>query len=348
MILFINVLITEDRMNSGVRNRGFLNSPRRMDVFKYCLASYAAIPHWTKVLLFIQLELEYQERETELKDYAKQLFGKKLQYYSWRNTNQPQWQETLQKHILDDPDPLIWFTCNDDHTFIDYDLKSIEDALNLIEPTKLQSFYFSHHPEMMKAVAMQGHKRATDNLFWVTGGNIDSIQLVTKEVLRHWWFDTNYGKTVMPRSDWRYGNCRSDSLKIYVPIKECCRHFEGYPTIPIDVNLCPPLDIPEGFFENNIKIAFCLPKPDNSWTSFNPLNSNYKISNPEGTDYKLMLEDIPLFWKDKVTEIKQRTDVPKDLIIAARNRAVWSAINSRPNEPHLVIDKQIAMSVAGR
>lgn len=352
MILFINVFITNERLTHHERIRGWLRNPSRIHVYKYMLASLAVIPYWSKVIIHCKLDKEFIGQEPELKEYTTKLFGEnKVSYNTTRNEYQKDWRNSL-KEVFDDRDKLVWFLCNDDHVFMDYDLKSVESALSVLEKEddKMASFFFSHHPEALKATAHQGTMKATKYLSYYNGGNIDSIQLVTKRVLRRWFVENEDTNRFMPRPDWVTGFVKTDLTKHYVPYKECCRHFEGYPMVNIDINQCPPIDIPGGFFNNNIQIAYGHkenPDPE-KWVLFNPLIKNYRTVDPMGVDYKLVLADIPLFWKDRIKTIETAANINSKSMIAARNEAVWIAANSRPNEPHNVIDRTAVMAIAGR
>lgn len=352
MILFINVFITHDRLSHHERIRGWLRNSTRLQVYKYMLSSLATIPHWSKVIIHCKLDKDFINQENALKDFTINLFGKKkVSYYTTRNEYQNQWRKSLTE-VFDDKDKLVWFLCNDDHIFIDHDLKSIESAIDLLESKKdkMASFFFSHHPEALKAVASQKNMKASKTLAYYNGGNVDSIQLVTKKVLRRWFVENEDTNRFMPRPDWSTGFVKTDLTTHYVPYKECCRHYEGYLMVNIDINQCPPLDIPPGFFNNDIRIAYGLnenPDPE-KWLLFNPLMKNYRTIDPLGVDYKWVLDDIPLCWKGKVSEIKKASNIDEKAMLLARDIAAWTAANSRPNEPHYIIDKKAVMEVAGR
>jgi hypothetical protein len=351
MILFINVLITNERLTHHQRVRGWLKNPPRINVYKYMLASLAVIPHWSKVIIHCKLDKEFENQADSLEDYTNVLFGKKkVSYYRTRNEYQNEWRKSLTE-VFDDKDKLVWFLCNDDHIFIDSDLKSINEAINNLESQteKMASFFFSHYPEGLKAVAQQGNQK-TGVLGHYDGGNVDSIQLVTKKVLSRWFVENEDTTRFMPRPDWSTGFVKTDLTRHYVPLKECCRHFEGYPMVNIDINHCPPLDIPPGFFTDEIQIAYGHsehPDPE-KWVWFNPTVKDYRIVNPLGVDYKWVLDDVPLSWKKRVKKIETAPGVDAVKMLAARNEAAWTIANSRPNQPELVIDQNSVMAVAGR
>jgi hypothetical protein len=231
---------------------------------------------------------------------------------------------------------------------MDYDYTSITDALNILEDQKdkMASFFFSHYPEALKAVAQQNNQLASNELFYYDGGNVDSIQLVTPKVLKRWFVDNEDTNRLMPRPDWSTGFVKTDLTRHYVPIKECCRHFEGYPMVNIDVNKCPPLDIPHGFFDHKIKISYGYQQEN--FVYFNPREKNYRITDPKGADYKFVYSDIPMFWKPRMSEFMYGGESNCKEELRARNDALWELANSRPNQPEFVIDEQKVRARADR
>lgn len=103
----------------------------------------------------------------------------------------------------------------------------------------------------------------------------------------------------------RLGDLTKNINKVLIPLKEICRHFDGYQHVKpiIDNNQCPAIDIPIGFFENNIKIRYGYDDYKEGWTNINPKNECYYAYNKSGTDYKFTMDNIPLVWKGKISEV---------------------------------------------
>lgn len=347
MILFVNVFITKNFATSYDRGRWGVQD--RLDVFKYSLASMAVIP-WTKVIIHCQLDECYKHRRGELDDYINKLFPGAINYHT-RIDKHSKWKAAMEEVFAVQGDELVWFSCNDDHVFIDYDL----DVLNACERRLNEllasgnnpnvACYVSHWPEML-CHANYGMQypvlHQTPHFFEVDWVNIDSIQIVSKAVLKHWWFTHEYGDDVflirsdgnMPGKGPEYIHINLDlSLRTVIPLRELARHFDGYsrPYMPggsADINRCTPLFVPHGFFENQIRVSFCKEtKKDNS-VHVNPVLANYSTVDPLGADCKLMLEDIPLFWRDKIADIDFGPEVDRQILIAARNKAVQLVANS--------------------
>jgi hypothetical protein len=339
MILFINVLITSERLTYNHLGTNRNPQKSRLDVFKYSLASLAVIPHWTKCVFYIELTEEFAHREAELRQYIERNF-RNVEYHNRRNELQHEWQTAVTK-LMTHGDRTIWFLCNDDHVFIDYSLSTIDQAVLELEKCHYGSFMFSHWPEHLKG-AVQTHVvgKQIGELLSFEGNFPDSIQICTIDLLRHWWFDHDYEARRMPRTDWsRGGFVKSDMHPTFVPLRECCRHYDGYYHIHVNDNECPPLHIPDGFFTDDIKISSEI-KP--GYTTFDPLHENYRAHDENGVDSKLLFADIPLFWKDKISEFEHCTQA-----VEARNNAMWIIADSAKHNS-VPLDRNLVMSVAGR
>jgi hypothetical protein len=53
----------------------------------------------------------------------------------------------------------------------------------------------------------------------------------------------------------------------------------------------------------------------------NPLASDYYAFDKFGTDYKWMLEDVPLFWRGRISRTEVGKKVPAEALCRARNEA---------------------------
>ena len=67
---------------------------------------------------------------------------------------------------------------------------------------------------------------------------------------------------------------------------------------------CPAIEIPQGFFDNNIKIDYGFDERnvDITVTNLNPKINSYFAENIKGIDYKWTTEDIPDFWKSRISK----------------------------------------------
>lgn len=327
MILFLNVFITDQGF--AKYDRGLLPSSNRVDIFKYSLASLSVIK-WTKVIIYYDMDTNYQDRRDEVDSYIKSLFCDPI-IYPFRNDRQTQWKVAMQE-LFDMEDDLVWFCCNDDHIFIDYEtdlLERIEAKLaHLAKSHKYVSCFFSHWPEALfygrtpprytKVGVVEEHK----DYFITIWQNCDSIQIVNKNLLHYWWFEQDYGDAWMPRTDSRNVAVVSPDTACIIPYRELVRHFDGYSHNKIDINTCPPLFIPDGFFENDVKILYCSDTKKEGYVHVNPLKKNYSTVDREGADLKCVLEDIPLFWRSRIVEMETAKHEIREVLLKCRNDSI--------------------------
>ena len=124
MILIISSFITNKRKK---------NRYSRYDIFKYMLFSYKNIP-FSEIYLFILLDNEFIYKKEELTDYIYKNFSNlnfdKIHITLDRYYQQKKWipfiNELVIKHGVNE---LVWFTQNDDHIFIDFNLDILNEGL---------------------------------------------------------------------------------------------------------------------------------------------------------------------------------------------------------------------------
>ena len=71
--------------------------------------------------------------------------------------------------------------------------------------------------------------------------------------------------------------------------------------------------VEEKIFEGKIKIRYGYDDYKEGWININPLNHKYYADNKQGVDYKFKLEDIPLFWKDRIEKIDINQNINEEL-----------------------------------
>jgi hypothetical protein len=152
----------------------------------------------------------------------------------------------------------------------------------------------------------------------------DSLQIVSRKLLWYWWFEQDYGNTWMPRSDPPSGRIHviSPDTACIIPYRELVRHFDGYSHSGTDINVCPPLFIPVGFFDDDIKIQYGFRTKKSGFVDVNPLKKNYSTVDPNGADLKCTLDDLPLFWRSRISEVAVVENPPNQLLLKRRNEAV--------------------------
>jgi hypothetical protein len=209
---------------------------------------------------------------------------------------------------------------------------------------ELCSLQFSHWPENIRTAKKNPNYIIHNNHISFDSINFDSIQIITKELYRRWWFEGEFNHIKLGRPDFfGIGLAEIKPMpmhKVIVPFKEICRHFDGYQHVQpiINNNQCPAIDIPVGFFENDIKIRYGYDDYIEGWTNINPKNLDYYAYNTTGTDYKFTLNDLPLVWKDKTSVIDSNIKSDDNEIIQHRLKAIFDMFNTSEYFP---IDSEV-------
>jgi len=343
MILFINVFIEE---NSGSplghsNSRYNLKKYSKLDVFFYTLESYRVI-EWSKVYIYCGLDSNVNDHENVYQRIL-QIFPE-AHLHKFRNAYQKEWQKAV-KEICNNEDDLIWYAGNHDHPYLapnNNQLNLLIDALNKCNETYKGAVY-SHHPDNISWIMNSSYfnwKYESKGVCSYQVSRSDGIMIVNKALLKNWWFDYHYGNSFMPRADWSEKSCSSAMAKIFLPVKLLCHHFDGYTfgSYEYDVRDAPPLEIPEGFWDNNIVIDYCSDKRVQGHTLVNP-SLQSKVRDVCGADLRCMLEDLPMFWKDRISKINYFK--PSFNVKKARNRALYECAVARRLENNKMLQKGI-------
>jgi hypothetical protein len=356
-------------------DRGNLDRPNKLDILKYSLASYAIAYPWKRVILNLQLDGVYntEENRIELKQFVEEEFKNFDLYFSdIRNKHQEDYFKTYEL-INDD---VIFYQCNHDHIFIDNSTDYLEELVKLREiygPNLTIST--SHWPEAIRTAkcGYMDHSEETPSVFsekyqlynnyiFREGKVLDSLIVITKEIYQNWFLEGDWNnikfppgifasdKLELPRSE-GVGVIGIGGIKdvmqspfinqqVVIPYKELFRHFDGYYHQKITNNQCPAIDIPPGFFENNIKIRYGYDDYKEGWVNINPKNPNYYAHDKSGTDYKFTLKSIPLVWKNKIAVIDSNPNIDEEEMLQYHLKAVLEMIYTSPKyNPY--IDKEV-------
>lgn len=330
MILYFDSFITDVPFNKAFidPNKWVRESvpaykmPSKIDIAKYTLASYATYP-WSHVL--IRYTLADTSRITEFEAYARELFPNAV-IMQPNSSNQTEYRKSLT--IMNEwDDDWIWYAPNNDHPIMTHDLSIIDTALAkakiFAQNHEFVSIIYSHFSEFIN-IAKPG------NPFWKLFGQdtavIDedestlsymqkngenaAIQIVNKKLLSYWFDSAELGDAVIYRSEDVRKFYKTPNQIIVMPKREIAAHFDGYShTIQgfaeIAADQVPPLSIPEGFFNNKIKIKYGYTTYDPSYTNVNPIVNKYSFEKgKDGTDLKLEQDKIPFFWKGRISEFQ--------------------------------------------
>ena len=339
MVLLFNVYITPSKGNQFVVfDRGNLKSNNKIDVTKYTLSSLASAYPWSKVIINVELDSNHYNKKDNNNLYnfiIKEFKNTEIVYSSKRCELQKDWQN-LYNEINSD---LIFYLGNHDHVFIDSDNSYLKELTEIAKKYKNSTIITSHFPENIRWAKcgyielnesqpkkLNTNYKINDNHISYEGICIDSLNIITKSLYYDWFFTGNWGDEIkLPRTDGIGGvdlikiknhlGINLPQQKIIIPYKEQLRHFDGYMHQRITNDICPSLAIPDGFFENKIKIRYGYSDYKEGWVNINPQNSYYYASNKDGVDDKITLDDLPLFWKKKIVEIDSNPNVNEEEMI---------------------------------
>lgn len=225
--------------------------------------------------------------------------------------------------------PWVFFSPNNDHPLIG----SVENLGEVIKDADeaakrtgadVVSIPYSHFSECMNFFKKSHHEWGayggvfpkllyeTDYSYVISLNKllIDSLHIYRYEDLK-WIFgeSKNTGRVIRPE-DTEFYLTNKKSHVMVVPKFELCSHYDGYMHIADKV---PPLFIPDGFFDSNIRIRYGYEGTKLGYVSINPLATSFSYQSPRGSDLKILLEDIPTFWHDRIIEIDINPEFPQSL-----------------------------------
>jgi len=327
MHLIISVFITDKKLNSERCG----HTKNRLEVFKYMLASYSILD-FNKVYIYCKLDNVYQKEQENLIKYINKLFHNPIITFD-RFINKVEWNNS---NIFDNfkENELILFTQNDDHIFMDSDINTIKEGIDILNKSnkKYKSLYYSHYPEINN-LCKKLKAKSIGNYYSFNIPMTDSIQIFNIKFLKYLLLEITWPHNNMIRIDelirdnriWnKYGNGIFDiDIITIVPKKECFRHFDGYSHVNIDETICPPLKIPPNFFEKEVIINYCNKNYNVNAVNINPLKELYIPNKTKDlnnvTDYKYLITDIPLFWKKYIKKIEICDNIDEKILTKHRN-----------------------------
>ena len=298
----------------------------RLAVTMYSLASHAGIP-WSQVIIRYEIVPEDKKKREIFEKFVRKLWPKAKIIYG-QSVKISQYKEILEI-VNKSKDNWIFYAANNDHPFMSVNLdilnKCLKKAGELGKKHKYISIVYSHFPEplhMARAgttlhdIGFPSSKIIEENentiVVLFPKGYTTSMQIANKNLFNHWV------NIPVPESApiWKLENVYNYFPKrkrppqiLVLPKKELFAHYDGYSHNKgtgylIPSSLVPPLFIPPGFFEKKIKIAYGYDKPRKGWVNINPLKERFSFEDPKnGTDLKISLQDIPLFWKRRIKKI---------------------------------------------
>jgi len=335
MILYIDTFISEIALSPNKKLEAFLEVVRKnsyvyrkqskIDIFKYSAASYVSI-QWSKVIL--RIDGDIKEDIVNLKEFLEECFpGADLVFE--RNDTGNKYAATLDSIRKDNP--WVFFSPNNDHPFIYKDAKIFNNLIDAAEKAEEQNnipvtILYSHYTESINSISPSKY------LYGYTGDfceiidedefsytvRYDHLSLLSLQIYRAenlYQMMKSAGDNLVIRTEnlGEYTNYETKSLVI-VPKVECCRHYDGYAHTSsvirdyISFSKVPPLFIPDNFFKGRIKIRYGFDEYSKNYVNINPGKSSYAFESNDGTDLAISIDNLPVFWKDRIESIETHHD----------------------------------------
>ena len=288
MIVFLNIGST-----SQVRMKRF----DAYDVFLYTLETYAKLP-FKEIILNIEMNetgpySEYYHKREELINFCSKIFsGKKWKIELKRIKTRDEHLEFIASLIEKyGPNEPIFFQTNHNHPFIDFNTDIFSEGLELIQndKTRFRVMGVSHFPECVRIVNDAPDRDKIGN-FVVTSTykTADSVAVFNLEFIYYYLSNITWDEDNFKKYNYRWwGNVHeldklipNGDMRLFVPLREQCRHFDGY-TNHINLNCLdvPLLVLPKEYniFDNSEvaikrKMLSCFGNHITTYSAGNPEN----------------------------------------------------------------------------
>ena len=332
MILYVDTFISEtplspnvalEKLLKDVQNSAYTyRKQSKIDILRYSLVSYASIK-WDKVIF--RIDGENRKKLSALKPFINELFPSSDIKFERSDTG-VKFTNNLTQLNVDNKNPWIFFSPNNDHPFIGKDPKIFTELIADAEVAEDKynlpvSILYSHFTESINSI------KKTNYLYGYTGefGEIleessstftvkfKQLSLLSLQIYRaNFLIDAmkRAGNSRVVRTEClgQYLPYNQESIVI-IPKNELCRHYDGYfhtysvVDDYVKASYCPPLLIPDGFFEKKIKIKYGYDKYYKGYLNVNPNAQHYIFENIRGTDIAVNKSDFPFFWLDRIESL---------------------------------------------
>jgi len=339
MILFFDVFILNDKkvanlseniggkshrrtaLENQVRSNYTYRHQSKLDITKYTLASYSIL-HWDKVI--IRYEIEDGKRSLDFEDYCKELFPFCI-IENERSDTAKKFVDAITKYC--DDNEFIFYSSDNDQVYINSrefprKLLNVSDKISRVHRNSSVSIVYSHFTESINSVSHQNMLWGTycgltfkkiyeDDLCIAVKTNKfvgDSMYILKAKDLKEVFLKSPNRGRVVRMEDTGLNLSRHHEQILIIPKEEMCRHYDSQfhrPRTGMNMNsfIQEPLFIPEGFFEKNIRIRYGYDDRKNGFVNINPLYDTVCTTNSSHPDLNILLEDIPLFWKSRISNI---------------------------------------------
>lgn len=350
MILFYNVFITDSPANQHVvLDRGNARKFDNLDITKYSLSGLATSHSWSRVIINIELDDRiYNDKDWDsLEKYIYSEFTCDILLSNKRITRQNQWMRVYEKFN----DDLIFYLGNSDHIWMDSSTEHLDELIVRAKNSKSKycTISTSHWMESIRWAKsgyidlneftprqLHSNYKIEDNCISHNGINIDSLNIISKDLYYDWIFSCDWNGIEIRRTD-GIASLGGDSIltvrqrnemtlpeqEIITPLKEQFKHFDGYMHQRIGNDVCSALTIPDGFFTSEIKLRYGYDDYKDGWVNLNPMKPYY-AHDINGVDDRILVSDIPLLWKNKIIDYDINSEVNEEEMIQHRLHAILS------------------------
>lgn len=251
----------------------------KLEILKYTIKSYKRLP-FTDLYFYISLQDVYKSEIESLKEFIYSTFShidaNKIHITDTVYTSQSEWAPVITNLMKNHgPEQAVWFTQNDDHPFIDYNLDILQEGLRTMSDCKHahKSIAPTHWPEAIKLSGRNQSNRLVGNYIQFDMTATESMQIMNLRLLyhifvRHEWVRT-HSRTDYILTDFNQTNPFNQT--IFIPLRELVRHFDGYGHVRMNPDDCPPLHLPynEFTYDESTLIRKMTAKHSSYWTTNN-------------------------------------------------------------------------------
>lgn len=308
----------------------------KTEICLYSLASLAEIA-WDHAIVNIGTGEGYTEQQLEqLLDQAQTLFPN-AEISGNRARTRKEYIKIFERVKDDFPESYVFHCPNHDHVFMGTDAGSLRRATAYADDIRKETrcvtrVCYSHQLENILALRDHSPIRGMHLL----GGQIlqDGPDYLVAQRGRLAW-DSYYASHINDLLSYYYlsandGYCpRGEDCHPHpfpefrnitiIPKVKFCDHYDGYyHTFGHQVfrlfderfaRRVPPLFIPDGFFEGDIRIRVGFQTVKDKWVTINPQAEEYSChSSVAGVDMKIHIHDLPLFWRRRISRVSVSTN----------------------------------------
>lgn len=369
MHLYLDTYISEIALSPNRRLESFLRDVQsnsytyrrqsKIDILKYTIASYAELA-WSGVT--IRIDGDEKEKIRELGAYIEECIPTAKIYFE-RSDSGRKYVNALEPML--ENNPWIFFSPNNDHPYIHKDvnyLKTLQvsgenaekkygmpvailyshftESLNSIFPNRYLYGYTGDFPEVI---------HEDENSYWVLRNQTPllSTHIYRSNELHAMMEAAGNSRVIRTECLGKFLTKNTQTIQI-VPKQECCRHYDAYMHTAfvvrdfISANRVPPLFIPDGFFDNDIKIKYGYESYFPGYVNVNPEKISYIFEAPDGTDLGVLKDDLPAFWSKRISNLEVN---PEFVSVNGENSFLTSLVI---NPWYSYTQNSIALAIAWR